>query len=79
MDDRDKRSGRNCRVSSPDAGHVREGVRPELLESGDLVKAFVHVIVLRGIFIKLLLFVSASRMLGSPTNQKKLIGPNKNR
>src|SRR5271166_2345369 len=63
----------------PDAGHVREGVRPELLESGDLVEAFVHVIAHSGIFTKLLLFVSANRMLGSPTNQKKLIGPNKNR
>jgi hypothetical protein len=32
----------------------REGLRPELLESGGLVEAFVHVIGYRGIFLKLL-------------------------
>jgi hypothetical protein len=29
----------------PDAGHVRKGIQPELLESGDLVDAFVYAIV----------------------------------
>jgi hypothetical protein len=34
----------------PDAGQVREGVRPEPLESSDLVEVFVHFIAHRGDF-----------------------------
>src|SRR5271165_6194400 len=42
-------AGRKLR---PDASHVREGARPELLESGHLVEAFLHVIAHSGILLR---------------------------